>query len=485
MPKMLEWSRYFGWISRIDFLSMGTLSIAEEMDQAGLSVRVLHFGVEKRINPEFSLVQYVRQHRPRFLAFAMHWHPQTYDVLEAARAIKAAVPEVFVVIGGLTASRFAADVLKQYPCIDAVVCGEAERPMRILVAGDPLQSIENLYWRNGDQVVSNPQTFVTSGQDMDAYLFGSWHLVEHARECLSQDWRYIWDDDLRESMARKIEPTLFGAALGRGCVGTCTWCAGSYGSMRETTGRKKTAWRSAERVAETFEAARNAGAKRIYTCFDPHPRKEQEILTLLEVLGSLKDKIALDFECFGLPSPRVVDAFHAHLDPSSTLIVSPECANEEVRRQHRAFPFSNAELENTLDHMTRLGMHTDLYFVLGLPGEDVDGIRATKAMQDDLRARHPLIRTMFTWPLEMEPGAPWHREPDRFGLTLRHRDLTDFHRAHGARDFALGYDTATLSEREIMYYHDQWFMGIPDETKAALAAYLEEFGDSPKFARSY
>ena len=485
IPKMLEWSPTFGWTSRILFMSMGTLSIAEELDRAGLSTRVLHLGVEKQLDPSFSLIEYVRQHQVRVVAFALHWHPQTFDVLEAARQLHAAEPGVFIVLGGLTATCFATEILASHPAVHAVIRGEAERPLRQLVEGTPLAEVENLSWRDGAILRDNPQTYLTSGADMDASTFGAWHLVEHAAQVLSQSWRHMWDARLRGRLAPPTEPTLFGAALGRGCLGTCTWCAGSYGPMRAATGRKKTAWRAAERVAETFEAARAAGAKRIYTCFDPHPRRADELLTLLDVLGALNPKVSLDFECFGLPSPELVRAFHANLDPSSTLIVSPECADEAVRKQHRAFPFSNADLYAMLEQMGQLGMRSDLYYILGLPGEDRAGIAATRDMQADLSRRFPAVRKQFTWPLEMEPGAPWHRDPARFGLTLRHSSLADFYEAHRQPNFSLGYDTAALKEAEILSLYHDWFLRVPEGVARALAGYHREFGAAPKFAREF
>lgn len=485
IPKMLEWSPTFGWTSRIDFMSMGTLALAEELDRAGLSCRVVHVGVEKQLDPSFSLTQYVRTHQVRVLALALHWHPQTYDVLEAARQLKAAEPGLFLVLGGLTATCFAAEILAEHPAVDAVIRGEAERPLRQLVEGQPLGAVENLSWRDGAEIRHNPVTFLTSGADMDALTFGAWHLVEHAAQCLSQSWRHLWDPRLRGRLAPPVEPTLFGAALGRGCLGTCTWCAGSYGAMRATTGRRKTAWRAAERVAETFEAARSAGAKRIYTCFDPHPRRAEQILTLLEVLGQLSPRVPLDFECFGLPSEQVVRAFHHNLDPSSTLIVSPECADEAARKRHRAFPFSNADLFATLTLMGQLGMKTDLYYIIGLPGEDRSGVAATRDLQDDLKARFTSVRRQFTWPLEMEPGAPWHRDPEAHGLTLRHRALADFYEAHRQPEFSLGYDTATLTEAEILSLYRDWFLRVPEGVARALAAYLREFGAPPPLARVF
>jgi len=484
VPKMLEWSPLFGWMSRIDLLSMGTLSIAEELHRAGLGVRVVHVGVEKQRDPRWSLVEHVRRSGARIAAFALHWHPQTWDMLEAARQLREALPDVRIVLGGLTATHFASEILARYPWVDAVIRGEAERALRQVVQGEPLATIPNLSWRDGEEIRENPLAPASDGTTMDGWGFDAWPLVEHAEDVLRQGWRHLWDPGLRARLAPNPEPTLFGAALGRGCLGTCTWCAGSYGPMKEATGRRKTAWRAAERVAATIEAARKAGARRIYTCFDPHPRREDELLALLEVLGGLAPRVALDFEAFGLPSPAVVEAFARHLDPSSTLIVSPETADEALRRRHRAFPFSNADLYERLDQMGRLGVRSDLYFILGLPGEDRAGVEATRDFQAALR-RFPAVRRMYTWPLEMEPGAPWHRDPQRWGLTLRHRTVEDFAEAHRGREFSLGYDTETLKEAEILDLHDRWFTPVEPGVRAALRGYLAARPLDVGFARDF
>ena len=46
VPEMLEWSPLMGWSARVTFVSIGLLSIAEELVRGGRSTRIVHVGDE-------------------------------------------------------------------------------------------------------------------------------------------------------------------------------------------------------------------------------------------------------------------------------------------------------------------------------------------------------------------------------------------------------------------------------------------------------
>ena len=483
VPKLLERSPLLGWCSRIDFLSMGTLSIAEALTEAGFRCRILHLGVEKQLDRRFSLVDAVVASGAPVVALSLHWHPQTYDAIEAARQIKEALPDRRVVLGGLTATAFARPLLTAYPFVDAVIRGEAERPLvhylEATLGPRPLAEVDNLTYRDGGAIAETPLRFVSDGAAMSGWSFAAFDLLEHREQYLRQTWRRPWDAALLKALPAPT-PTLFGAALGRGCMGTCTWCAGSFGPMKQLTGRRRTAWRTPERIVDTVRRAREAGFERLYTCFDPLPGRTPEVVAIIEALGALRPRVALDFEAFGLPPRELVDAFARHLDPTSKLIVSPETADEGRRREHRAFPFTNRELEDSLRYLSARRVQTDLYFVVGLPGETRATILETRRYQERLVERFPTVDGIYTWPLEMEPGSPWFLHPERYGLTLRRRTIEDFHTAHGAPDPGLGYDLPTLDEATLLGLHLELFSGVDADGRRALAAHFE--GQGRRFA---
>ncbi|MBI2568887.1 MAG: cobalamin B12-binding domain-containing protein [Candidatus Schekmanbacteria bacterium] len=462
VPKLLEHSPELSWYARVNFVAMGVLSIAEALAAGGYETRIIHVGVEKLCDPAYSLCADVERSGARLVGFSLHWHPQIFDSVDAARQLKNEREDVHVVMGGLTASYFGAQLLAEYPWIDSVVCGEGERPMvelarAVLSDRRDFSAVPNLVWRDAAGAIrDNGISFLSAGAEMDRYRFASLERIGHLSTYLRLNWRHPWEAELRP-VAELPEPTLYGAAFGRGCLGTCTWCSGSFAPMKRNTGRTKTAWRSAAAVSDTVTRARELGVERFYFCFDPDPRAKHALVELFQHLGRLRPQVKVDFELFDLPSPQTIAAFHEHLDPSSTLIISPETADEKLRRRHRAFSFTNDDLDRALEDLDTRRMRVELYFTIGLPGEDRASILATARYQRQLREAHLSVFRVATFPLEIEPGAPWYEHPERYGLTLRRRSLSDFLLAHCAASFSLGYDTDCLQENEILELHQELF----------------------------
>ncbi len=475
VPKLLEWSPYQGWFSRITFVPMGVLSIAEELSDSDFQTRIVHVGVEKMLDQRWSLSNYVERSKARVVAFGMHWHPQTYDTIEAARQLKVDLPDVTVVFGGLTASFFASELLRNYSFVDAVIRGEGEWPLRQLVQQlftrhPDLSRVENLSWRKRGKICHNSLTFWTTETDLQRWRFSSFELIEHSSEYLRLGWRLPWEPEFTQMN----EPALYGLFLGRGCTGKCSWCAGSYTSSKSATGRRLTSWRSAQRIVETVTVASEYGIRRSYVCFDPQPARIGNLLNIFEALGKLRPRPILDFETFGLPDRSLINSFQNHMDPRSRLIISPETANENLRTQHRAFSFSNKELEETMSYMEKLNVRSCLFFSIGLPGEDHVGIKKTAAYQVQLRERFRCLEDILTWPLEIEPNSPWFNHPKRFRINLKRHTLIDFHDWHGQPYFELGYDTDLLTEEEIITLYHELFQPFDEDNRKALNAHWLE-----------
>jgi len=109
----------------------------------------------------FSIIEYIREKNPRILAIDLHWHHQSYDVIEVVKKVKAAFPSIYVLLGGFTASFFHEEIMRNFDGVDGVIRGEAEVP--ILELADTLQkgredlfSVPNLTWRRKGEFLSTP-----------------------------------------------------------------------------------------------------------------------------------------------------------------------------------------------------------------------------------------------------------------------------------------------------------------------------------------
>jgi len=225
------------------------------------------------------------------------------------------------------------------------------------------------------------------------------------------------------------------------------------------SGRQQYAWRSPVAVAKSVDAARRAGIEHFYACYDPQPRCSLQLAEILTALAGLTPPASLSFESFGLPDRLIIGQFRK-LAPESVMILSPETADEAVRRRHRAFPFSNRELELTLGQLSDAGVPVYLYFTLGLPGETQASAAATAKYAQWLRREFPCIVRIIATPVEMEPGAPWYEAPANFGITSRRTGIRDFYECHQCPEPSLGYDTADMTEAEISSAYCQFLCPI-------------------------
>ncbi|MBI4604834.1 MAG: radical SAM protein [Planctomycetes bacterium] len=136
--------------------------------------------------------------------------------MRAARALKARMPGVTVVYGGVYPTYHAPQVLLEEPAIDVVVRGEGEETALELAAaldggrGGDLASVRGIAWRDGDGVRVNADRPPIA--DLDRFRPG-WELVD-------------WDAYRLFGFGRSA-----GMQFSRGCPLRCSYC-GQWGFWR-------------------------------------------------------------------------------------------------------------------------------------------------------------------------------------------------------------------------------------------------------------
>ena len=154
-----------GAASSINFIAMGIYSLCHQLVINGFDAEVVHLSVEKYLDKNFSAAKYVKDNNIKFIAISLHWHPQTFDVIEIAKSIKKENPDVFISLGGFTASFFAREILEKYPFIDAIIKGEGEKPIAELAEAvfnkkADMSDIPNLCWRDNSGIKINKNFYI-------------------------------------------------------------------------------------------------------------------------------------------------------------------------------------------------------------------------------------------------------------------------------------------------------------------------------------
>jgi radical SAM superfamily enzyme YgiQ (UPF0313 family) len=78
-------------------------------------------------------------------------------------------------------------------------------------------------------------------------------------------------------------------------------------------------------------------------------------------------------------------------------------------------------------------VYCDLFFTFGVPFEKKEDVYRTIRFQRDLRSRYPYVKGIRTFTIEIEPGSPWHLNPELFGVKTGLRNFIDFYHYHSGK----------------------------------------------------
>lgn len=442
VPTIAKFVSKFEWDSFVNHIAMGLFSLCNELDSGGFDTEIIHLGLEKYLDPHFSISQYVRQSGARFIGMSLHWHFQSYDTIEVARAIKKANPDTFIVLGGYTASCYAEEILREYPFIDAVIKGEGEasiaRLAKQIASGEQnLGGIPNLYWRHNGKVEANTEHFVATSEDLDRFSFYTKldklkNRSIYLRLIVGMSCKRVNRDGVNVCET-DFQPTneIHTICLGRGCAGNCAWCGGGAKALKKIINRSCISWRDPRLVAEEILMLRaKYDVRYFFMCFDPTPWERSRLMELFRLLGKSGEKIRIFFECFGLPTKEFLMEFKNNLSADSIIAISPEFANEQLRRRYKSFSFTNKEFENILTRMDDMKMHATLFFT-DIPGLTKEESRETADYVKYLCKKFGSTIDAYVYPIDRyEPGAPWTENPARYGVHLERKTFRDFYLEH-------------------------------------------------------
>jgi hypothetical protein len=149
------------------------------------------------------------------------------------------------------------------------------------------------------------------------------------------------------------------------------------------------------------------------------------------------------FESFGLPTLDFINSFKETFPgPKSLIALSPDVGADRLRKIHKGHPYTNQALMDCLDQLERHGVFCDVFFTVGVPFETAEDVQQTLQLQKKIRDRCSNVRGIRTFTIEMEPGSPWHLDPEAFGVETRLQNFMDYYHYHSGKENAfssLGY----------------------------------------------
>jgi radical SAM protein with 4Fe4S-binding SPASM domain len=436
-------------------MPMGMFGLADRLDRAGHDVEMLHLGIEIDRDRTFDLPSALATRLPGLVGFSLHWHHQLPDVIRQAEAVRLALQDAAIVVGGQIATAFDRELLSHCQAIDAVLRGDAEVPIEqyaaCLQSGAAPTEVPNLTWRRDGEILRNEASWIADEDYLSAIDFARFDLLRNADYYGGDPWMPMWNAPHRRPSRR-----VFHLPIGRGCNYNCAFCAGGRDGHRRFTGREEPDFRTAESVVATMETALDHGIDSFYACFDPAIARREEYW--LDLFGRIQDaslKPAIEFECFSLPTPALVRGFARTFDlDRSKLVLSPGTASEPHRAHFHGPKYTNQELENALLTAKGCGVASHLCFSI-YPSEGWEEARLLATWHRHLVDKFK--SSSFVCPIEVEPNAPWERDPTKYGLSQVRMGFEKYLERHGkpgqqerAWEEEIGYAAQDLSARTLL-----------------------------------
>ena len=411
------------------FIPVGVLGLVNLLSQEGLSVRGINYPAELIQNRAFRLRPWLAaQKGVKLILVDLHWYMHSYGALSVARACKQVLPGARVVLGGITASLFAAEILRSFPEVDFVIRGDAEEPLlglaRQLCSGAsvPFSSIPNLTYRAEGEVVENELAYTATSDDLDKLNFVALDFLEHA------NWygRLQFEPTtLTQSMSN---PRGHWLCIGRGCRYDCSFCGGGRQSHKLFAGRNGLVLRSAEKVVQDIQHLARKGIDQVSLNLDPAILPPEYWRAIFAQMRRLGVRIGINNELFQLPSQEFVEGFCRTADVErSELALSLLTGSEKVRRLNGKH-YTNQKLFEIVDVMKENQVPLYIYFSFNLPGEDEKAFRQTLRVAQRIRGSYPPhLLKMINMAHTLDPCSPMSRKPRHYTIDIGLRSFEDYY----------------------------------------------------------
>jgi B12-binding domain/radical SAM domain protein len=334
--------------------SVGILSIADYLDRNGYKVVVNNIGECMITNVAFDVEEHIKNLSSRVYAIELHWCVHSQGAIEIARLCKKIHPDAMVVMGGLTSTVFAEEIIGKYEFIDAVIRGEAEKPflslMKALERNSNLDEVPNLIFRNSSGSI-RINSLTESCTDLDEFEFTRFDLLEPKRAIYPVGTPPHWS-----------------IPVCRGCIHNCVSCGGSAYSYKKYLGRKKPAFRSPGKIVADIQ---KLNAQEVYIVFlfqDPRMGGSEYCNRLIKTLRDSGVQLTgLTMELFGPASEEYIKKL-AGLGFPITIIMSPESGSDSVRAVHGR-DYTNEDILKTIEYCKKYNITLSLSTMTALAND--------------------------------------------------------------------------------------------------------------------
>ncbi len=430
---------------------IGFASLSEYLERHGLKVRIVNIAMKMLKSDDFDVEKFIRKNKPLAFGIDLHWMAHVHGALALAEMIKRVHPDTFVILGGLSATYYHEEILRNYPFVDFVMRGDStEGPLvqllKTLKGKGDFKNIPNLTYRDGGNGIHvNPITHVP--EDLNDIAIDYSHIMKKVVRFM--------DPVGYQPFVDWYSYPVTAVFTCRGCTYHCKTCGGSAKTFREMANRVRPAYRDPSLLAQDiFDISEHLNAPIMIIGDIFQPGGDYAEIFLREMKKRPIDN-HIAFEFFVPPTREQLERI-ARSVKHVNIEISPESHDEEVRKAFGR-PYANPPMEKMIADAIELGCkRIDLFFMIGLPKQTYQSVMGTVDYCRTLLERYQPYNKLipFISPLApfLDPGSTVFEEPEKFGYRLLYRTVEEHRQALTAPSwkYILNYETEWMNRDEIV-----------------------------------
>jgi radical SAM superfamily enzyme YgiQ (UPF0313 family) len=355
-------------------------------------------------------------------------------------------------MGGLTATCFHEEIITKYGYIDAVIRGEAEKPMlelvRALEKHGKLTATANLTYRTegGDTCVT---PLMDASVTLDEFEYTRFDLLEPKTSIYSPDSCHRWSLEVC-----------------RGCAYNCAICGGSAYTYKKYLGMKKPVFRSPEKIVADMKKLNDQDIRFIGLYQDPRMAGKKYWRELVSAIIKEKpriERLSLDLL---VPADEAFIREIAGIGRNVILHLCPDTGSNAVRKMLGRH-YSNKKFLETISLCHKYRIPVTTFFSVGLAGETKENVRETWDLWAELneldRKAHAQgyfgdiddtvpIGGPILGPILLDPGSRAFDFPEKHGYKLLYNNLEAYIEGLSQPSWHqwLNYETELLDKNAIV-----------------------------------
>lgn len=424
-----------------EYFPLGFKSLERYLSERGHEVRLLNLSSLLLRYPDLRFESIARALETPLIGIDLHWMVHVQGSLAVAERLKALLPDVRIILGGISATYYA-DELIRYPFVDLVMRGyDTHRPVDLLLSAvkrgvDPSE-VPNLLWKDREgRVRANPFT-----HKPDRLYCG-----------------VDWSTDPADPCRTTLPIFEFLSAQSAGCARNCGWCGGSREAFQRVYDTRDTLIRKApSEIAYEFETVDRLANADQHHCYSvgSYNLTQGELEHLLDRVAESRVK-SISFEQFQLTPDDVLRRM-VSTGKRVTITLSPESHDQRISRLAGRGVYSNDELERWIERALGYGVSgVDIWYFVGMPGQDERSVHGTVDYCRELLAKfrgtrvNPMICPMIPF---LDPGSTFFESPERHGYRVFYRSVEDHRRGMERASIInrLNYETRDLSRADLVH----------------------------------